>query len=48
LIGPEGDFSKEEVDEAFDKGFIPVHLGRNRLRTETAGVLAATLLRAHY
>jgi 16S rRNA (uracil1498-N3)-methyltransferase len=48
LIGPEGDFSKEEVDEAFGKGFIPVHLGQNRLRTETAGVLAATLLRAHY
>lgn len=41
LIGPEGDFSKEEVDLALDKGFIPVHLGSSRLRTETAAVTAA-------
>lgn len=41
LIGPEGDFSKEEVDMAIDRGFVPVHLGTSRLRTETAAVTAA-------
>ncbi len=40
LIGPEGDFSAEEVKLATDSGFIPVHLGSSRLRTETAGVAA--------
>jgi 16S rRNA (uracil1498-N3)-methyltransferase len=35
LIGPEGDFSKEEVDTAMAAGFIPVTLGDSRLRTET-------------
>lgn len=40
LIGPEGDFSKEEVDNAIDNNFIPVSLGRNRLRTETAALYA--------
>jgi 16S rRNA (uracil1498-N3)-methyltransferase len=44
LIGPEGDFSPEEVTTALENGFIPVTLGNNRLRTETAGVVAATLL----
>jgi 16S rRNA (uracil1498-N3)-methyltransferase len=38
LIGPEGDFTREEVDSAVDSGFIPVHLGTSRLRTETAGI----------
>ena len=41
LIGPEGDFSKEEVEKAITNGFIPVSLGESRLRTETAGVVAA-------
>ena len=41
LIGPEGDFSPEEAALAVAKGFIPVHLGPSRLRTETAGVTAA-------
>ena len=41
LIGPEGDFSKEEVAQAIKAGFIPVSLGNSRLRTETAGVVAA-------
>lgn len=41
LIGPEGDFSKEEADEALAAGYIPVHLGPSRLRTETAAVTAA-------
>ena len=40
LIGPEGDFSEQEVAEALDLGFIPVSLGNSRLRTETAGVVA--------
>jgi 16S rRNA (uracil1498-N3)-methyltransferase len=44
LIGPEGDFSQNEVELALAEGFIPVTLGSNRLRTETAGVVAATLL----
>lgn len=40
LIGPEGDFSSEEIDLAFTKGFLPVSLGPTRLRTETAAVIA--------
>jgi 16S rRNA (uracil1498-N3)-methyltransferase len=40
LIGPEGDFSHEEVDQAKKEGFIPVKLGPSRLRTETAAVTA--------
>lgn len=44
LIGPEGDFSREEIDLALENNFIPVSLGETRLRTETAGVVAMTLL----
>ena len=40
LIGPEGDFSPEEVKAALDAGFVPVTLGDSRLRTETAAVQA--------
>lgn len=40
LIGPEGDFSVDEVKFATDHGFIPVSLGSSRLRTETAAVVA--------
>ena len=40
LIGPEGDFSQEEVSAALDAGFEPVHLGPSRLRTETAAITA--------
>lgn len=40
LIGPEGDFSEEEVQQALSLGFHPVALGQSRLRTETAGVVA--------
>ena len=40
LIGPEGDFSPQEVELAMQNGFIPVHLGKSRLRTETAAVVA--------
>jgi len=44
LIGPEGDFSKKEIELAKHYNFIPVSLGVTRLRSETAGVVAATLL----
>jgi 16S rRNA (uracil1498-N3)-methyltransferase len=40
LIGPEGDFTPEEVKAAISAGFQPVHLGTGRLRTETAGIAA--------
>ncbi|HMG84085.1 MAG TPA: 16S rRNA (uracil(1498)-N(3))-methyltransferase [Ferruginibacter sp.] len=43
-IGPEGDFSKEEIALALKNDFMPVALGNTRLRTETAGIVAATLL----
>lgn len=38
LVGPEGDFTKEEVDLAQQNGFEGITLGANRLRTETAGL----------
>jgi 16S rRNA (uracil1498-N3)-methyltransferase len=44
LIGPEGDFTKEEIEEALQNNFIPVSLGETRLRTETAGIVAAASL----
>lgn len=48
LIGPEGDFSPAEIDLALANGFLPVSLGENRLRTETAALFAcATVALAH-
>ena len=44
LIGPEGDFTSSEIQLAIEKNYVPVSLGGTRLRTETAGVVAATLL----
>ena len=44
LIGPEGDFSPEEMQTALQKGFVKVSLGANRLRTETAGIAACHIL----
>ncbi len=44
LIGPEGDFTIEEIDFALGNNFTAVSLGNKRLRTETAGVVAVTLL----
>ena len=41
LIGPEGDFTEEEIKHAHEKGFVPLSLGESRLRTETAGLLVA-------
>src|SRR5436190_12344649 len=45
LIGPEGDFSPAEIELAMRSNFMPVSLGETRLRTEIAGVVAATLLK---
>ncbi len=44
LIGPEGDFSIDEVKQAIDAGFVSVHLGQSRLRTETAGLAAIMMM----
>ncbi len=44
MIGPEGDFSKPEIELAYENGFLPVSLGRNRLRTETAAIVACTVV----
>ena len=40
LIGPEGDFSPEEIELALKNGFLPISLGESRLRTETAALVA--------
>lgn len=47
LIGPEGDFTPEEIESAIKNNFVPVSLGNTRLRTETAGMVATTLLCIH-
>jgi 16S rRNA (uracil1498-N3)-methyltransferase len=44
LIGPEGDFSIDEVRQAVAHGFQSVHLGKSRLRTETAGLAAVMMM----
>ena len=44
MIGPEGDFSLEEVKECIEKGYQSVHLGESRLRTETAGLVAVMMM----
>ena len=44
LIGPEGDFTKDEIAIALKNNYIPINLGETRLRTETAGIVAAVLL----
>jgi 16S rRNA (uracil1498-N3)-methyltransferase len=44
LIGPEGDFTTEEVLLCVQSGFTEISLGDARLRTETAAVVAATLM----
>ena len=44
LIGPEGDFTKQEIELALQNDFTPGSLGETRLRSETAGIVAATLL----
>jgi 16S rRNA (uracil1498-N3)-methyltransferase len=44
LIGPEGDFTQQEITLALQQGYLPVALGNTRLRTETAAIVAAALL----
>lgn len=44
LIGPEGDFSREEADAAVTAGFVPVHIGASRLRTETAALASVSMV----
>ena len=44
LVGPEGDFSIEEVREAVANGYRSIHLGQSRLRTETAGLAAIMMM----
>ena len=48
MIGPEGDFSRAEAEAALEAGFIPVHLGESRLRTETAALTAAASVYFRY
>ena len=48
LIGPEGDFSRYEAELALAHGFIPVHLGPSRLRTETAALTAVSAVYFHH
>lgn len=43
LVGPEGDFSLDEVRMALDNGYVSVSLGNSRLRTETAGLVAVNM-----
>jgi 16S rRNA (uracil1498-N3)-methyltransferase len=45
LIGPEGDFSPTEIEAAIAKDFTPIDLGPTRLRTETAGIFALSVLK---
>jgi 16S rRNA (uracil1498-N3)-methyltransferase len=40
MIGPEGDFTEQEIESATGSGYLPIHLGASRLRTETAGIAA--------
>lgn len=44
LIGPEGDFSREEADAAVAAGYVPVHIGESRLRTETAALASVSMV----
>jgi 16S rRNA (uracil1498-N3)-methyltransferase len=48
IIGPEGDFTPLEIENALANGFIPVSLGQSRYRTETAGVVTAQIISDRY
>ena len=48
LIGPEGDFSPEEARLALKNGYLPIHLGASRLRTETAALTAVEAVYLHF
>ena len=43
LIGPEGDFSKKEIEKAIQNKYKSINLSNSRLRTETAGIMAVTI-----
>ena len=43
LVGPEGDFSMDEVQLAISQGYTSISLGQNRLRTETAGLMSVAM-----
>jgi len=44
IIGPEGDFSPQEIEQAFENSFAPVSLGDSRLRTETAALFSCSMV----
>lgn len=44
LVGPEGDFTKDEIQQALDSAFVKVSLGKSRLRTETAAIAACHII----
>ena len=48
MVGPEGDFTEEEISEAFKAGYLPFHLGSTRLRTETAAIYITTAISLHH
>lgn len=47
FIGPEGGFAQEEIDQAIERGMLPITLGRRILRTETAGMTALSIIMYH-
>ncbi|MEA3462609.1 MAG: 16S rRNA (uracil(1498)-N(3))-methyltransferase [Bacteroidota bacterium] len=48
LVGPEGDFTEEEISDALKAGYVPFHLGSSRLRTETAAIHIASAISLHH
>ena len=48
MVGPEGDFTEEEVSRALKAGYLPFHLGDSRLRTETAALYITTAISLHH
>ena len=48
IVGPEGDFTEEEVSNALKAGYVPFHLGESRLRTETAALYITTAISLHH
>jgi len=48
MVGPEGDFTEEEVSRALKAGYLPLHLGDSRLRTETAALYITTAISLHH
>ena len=48
MVGPEGDFTEEEVAESLHAGYVPFHLGSSRLRTETAAIYITAAISLHH